>query len=791
MPILPISSTHWGTFHADADADGALRVSAFDRDPAPSPLLEGISDYRTHPVRILRPAVRKGWLEGRPGVVAPGRGAEPFVELDWDAALDLAARELERIRTEHGNERIFAGSYGWSSAGRFHHAKTQLKRFINCIGGGIEQENNYSFGAGMVLLPHVIGGNELLYGPVTGWDAILEGCDLFVSFGGLPPRNGQIESGGVGSHVQGGYRRAFTKGGGVIVNVSPLRGDVEDVPAEWLPVRPGTDAALMLALCCTLLEEDLADRDFLARCTVGAEAFMGYLRTGAAGGPLDADWAARICDLPAETIRGLARRMAAQRCFINVNWSLQRAEYGEQSFWAAIALASMLGQIGLRGRGIGFGFGSMAGSGNPVARLSSPGLPTPKNPLGMSIPVARVTDCLLGEIEGMAYNGRRISVPAPKLVYWAGGNPFHHHQDINRLLQGWARPETIIVHDHVWTATARHADIVLPATMGMERDDIAASSNDRYLVAMRKIAEAPGEARDDYAIFAALAERMGVAAAYTEGRDAAAWIEHLYEETRAKAAARGVEMPGYDAWREEGFFEKPLAATPYTSFEAFRADPAAAPLATPSGRIELFSETIAGFGYADCPGHPAWLPPREGLGAPRARRFPLHLLSTQPKHRLHGQLDPVAGSKASKIRGREPLTMHPDAAAARGIKAGDVVRVWNDRGACLAGVVLEDGMRPDTVQMATGAWYDPLMPGAPGCLDLHGNPNVLTHDRPTSALSQGPAAQSCLVEIEPWRSQPPPIRVHDAPAFTLGRVTSLNQTRGRRATSPSDPAGDE
>ncbi|MBT9385435.1 molybdopterin-dependent oxidoreductase [Pseudooceanicola sp. CBS1P-1] len=789
---MPISSTHWGTFEATARSDGGLDITPFARDAAPSELLDGLSQYRTHAARILRPAVRKGWLEGRAGIPAPGRGADPFVEVDWDTALDLVARELERVRRTRGNDHIFAGSYGWSSAGRFHHAKTQLKRFINAIGGGVEQRNNYSFGAGMVLLPHVLGSNEMLYGPVTGWDAILEGCDLFVSFGGLPSRNGQIESGGVGSHVQGGYRKAFVARGGRIVNISPLGSDVDDTRSEWLAVRPGTDTALMLALCHTLLSEDLADHAFLARCTTGAEVFLDYLRQGNGGGPFDADWAARICDLPAGTIRALARRMAASRCFINLNWSLQRAEFGEQCFWAGIALAALLGQIGLRGRGLGFGFGSMAGSGNPVARLSSPAMPVLDNPLNRYIPVARVTDYLLGEVTDMAYDGQRLTLPAPTLVYWAGGNPFHHHQDINRLLEGWARPETIIVHDHVWTATARHADIVLPATMGVERDDIATSSNDRYVIAMRKVAEPPGQARDDYAIFADLAARLGVAETYTEGRDAAAWIAHLYDETRTKAARRGVEMPDFAAWRDKGFFEKPLSATPFTSFEAFRADPEGAPLATPSGRIELYSQAIADFGYPDCPGHPSWLPPREGLTAPRARRFPLHLLSTQPKHRLHGQLDPVGGSKASKIRGREPLVMHPEAAAARGVKAGDVVRVWNDRGACLAGVTLNAAMRADVVQMATGAWYDPLLPGQPGCLDLHGNPNVLTHDRPTSALSQGPAAQSCLVEVEPWRSQVPPIRVHDAPAFAVGRVKTKPpaETRAKRAASP-DPTGDQ
>lgn len=769
---MTTTAAHWGTYEAHPAPDGKLELRPHAADPDPAPMGLALPAYRTHETRILRPAIRKGWLEARPGAVVPGRGAEPFVETSWDTALDMVAAELDRVRHAHGNGAIFAGSYGWSSAGRFHHAKTQLKRFINTIGGCIEQVNNYSFGAAMVLLPHVLGDSTPLYGKSTGWDSIIANTGLFVSFGGLPARNGQVESGGTGAHVQGGFRAAYLAGGGRMLNVSPLGSDLPGA-TEWLPVRPGTDTALMLALCHEIDRAGLVDETFLARCTVGATRFRAYLAAGNDGTAFDADWAAGICGLAAERIRALAAEMAGTRTFINVNWSLQRAEFGEQSFWAAIALACMLGQIGLPGGGIGFGYGSMNGTGNPVTRLKSPTLPTPGNPTGLFIPVARVTDLLLGEIRAMPYDGARLTLPAPRLVYWAGGNPFHHHQDINRLLKGWARPETIIVQDHVWTAAARHADIVLPATMGIERDDIAASSNDRYIIASAKAAEPPGEARDDFAIFSDLADRLGVREAFTEGRNAAEWIAHLYEETRRSAESRGVEMPAHDDWRRAGIYEKPLNATPQDAFAAFRTDPAGHPLGTASGRIELFCATIAGFGYDDCPGHPAWIPPREGLSAPRARRFPLHLLTTQPAHRLHSQLDPVGPSRAAKIQGREPIRLHPAAAAARGLREGDIVRVWNDRGACLAGLVLCENMRPDVAEMSTGAWYDPIVPGEPGCLDVHGNPNVLTHDRPSSQLSQGPAAQSCLVEIEAWRAELPPIHIHSPPAFAPDRHRRL------------------
>jgi biotin/methionine sulfoxide reductase len=197
--------------------------------------------------------------------------------------------------------------------------------------------------------------------------------------------------------------------------------------------------------------------------------------------------------------------------------------------------------------------------------------------------------------------------------------------------------------------------------------------------------------------------------------------------------------------------------------QAFRADPERARLPTPSGRIEIGSSAIDGFGYDDCPGHPAWLEPAEWLGAPLAKRFPLHLVANNPTTRLHSQLDVGAFSQSAKVQGREPIRLHPADAARRGIRSGDVVRVWNDRGSCLAGAVVTVAVRPGVVQLATGAWYDPLDPADPDAMCVHGNPNVLTCDRGTSRLAQGCAGQHALVEVEPWTGPVPPIRAYDPP----------------------------
>ncbi len=195
----------------------------------------------------------------------------------------------------------------------------------------------------------------------------------------------------------------------------------------------------------------------------------------------------------------------------------------------------------------------------------------------------------------------------------------------------------------------------------------------------------------------------------------------------------------------------------------FRRNPDKSPLPTPSGKIEISSAAIAGFNYPDCPSHPVWLPSSEGPGSPPAARYPVWLIANQPATRLHSQLDFGAVSQAAKVRGREPVRINPQDAAARGIRDGDIVRLFNGRGACLAGAVVSDALRLGVVQLSTGAWYDPENPAAEAPLCVHGNPNVLTADVGTSRLAQGCTGQLTRVEIERFEGPLPPIKCFDPP----------------------------
>jgi biotin/methionine sulfoxide reductase len=755
-------SAHWGAFSVLARGRD-IEVVAHPDDPDPSVLLANIPAAVSHRARIARPMVRRGWLERGP---APDerRGRDEFVAVSWSTALDLVAAELRRCYAEYGARAIFGGSYGWASAGRFHDAQSQVHRFLNLAGGYVRSVNSYSSGAATVILPHILGPQGAAAGNTVSWGELVLKSALVLAFGGMALKNNDVGGGGTSRHIARAQLRQARDQGVEFHLVGPMRGDLPaEIEAIWHPIRPGTDVPLMLGLTHILVTEGRHDRAFLDRFCVGWEVFEEYLLGRNDGQPKDAAWAAAICGIPAGEIIALARRAAGRRTLVTCSQSLQRAEHGEQPVWMGVVLAAVLGQIGLPGGGFAYALGSTSNTGKPALAVPVPTLPQGRNSLADFIPVARLSDMLLHPGEPFDYNGQRLTYPEIRLVYWAGGNPFHHHQDLNRLRCAFVRPDTIVVHESAWTASARHADVVLPATITLEREDLGAAAGDPLLVAMHRAVAPYGEARDDYEIFTGLAERIGLAEQFTEGRSQRQWLQYLYDSTRRALLERGIEAPDFDRFWESGELALPTLTSDGGIVRAFRRDPDTAPLPTPSGKVEIWSATIASFGYTECPGHPMWLPPSEGVGSAAAARFPLQLVANQPATRLHSQLDFGATSQAAKVSDREPVRIHPRDAAARNIRDGDIVRLYNDRGACLAGAVLSEALRPGVVQLATGAWYDPDDPEAEKPLCVHGNPNVLTRDVGTSRLAQGCTGQLSLVEIERYDRPPPPVKAFDPP----------------------------
>jgi biotin/methionine sulfoxide reductase len=759
------TGSHWGVYDVEVEAGRVVGIRPFAKDPNPSPFIRSMQGMVHDRTRISQPMVRKSWLERRTGSDRDGRGREAFVPVDWETALDLVAGEIGRVKEDFGPASIYAGSYGWSSCGKLHQARHQLQRFMACAGGFTTSVGSYSFSAGLVISPRVVGTIQPVIGPQTDWRSIEESCELMVLFGGLPLKNGNVDSGGSAQHMMEVWQRRLKAAGIKFVSFSPVKDDAADfLDAEWHAIRPGTDVPVMLAIAHTLVTKNLHDREFLGRYAVGFERFLPYLMGETDGTPKTPEWAAPIAEVDPSAIRALARRMSTSRTMINVSWSLQRTHHGEQPFWMAITLAAMLGQIGLPGGGFAFGYGATDGMGKPRIPIRTPSYGSIPNPIKSYIPVARIADMLLEPGKTIDFDGNRVTYPDIRMIWWAGGNPFHHHQDLNKLRRAWTRPKTIVVNEPWWTPVARHADIVLPATTTLERNDIGASMHDRFFFAMQKAIDPVGQARNDIDIFADIGERLGCRERFTEGRTEMEWLRHMYDVARQQAAQHEVEMPDFDTFWEAGHVEFPEPDAPFVMFGDFRADPEKHRLNTPSGRIEIFSETVASFGYDDCAGHPKWFEPIEWLGSEKTEVWPLHLISNQPRTRLHSQTDNGPVSRGAKINGREAMWIHPADAVARGIADGDVVRVYNDRGACLAGAVVTDQVRVGVIQLATGAWYDPVGGGVDG-LEAHGNPNVLTVDIGTSKLGQGPIAHTALVEVERYAEALPPITVFSEPAI--------------------------
>lgn len=757
-----LGSTHWGSFRASVRDNKIQSLKPFEGDTNPSRILESIAPAIDHRLRVEAPAIREGYLNPKTRHDASLRGRDRFVEVSWDRATAIVAEELQRTIEEKGNKSIFAGSYGWSSAGRFHHAQSQLHRFCNSFGGYTGYKNTYSFAAGEVIVPHVVGGDSYdVIRNLTTWKNIAGNTRLIVAFGGLSIKNSQVHAGGIGDHAVKGWLEECARNGVEVVNIGPIREDMPDfMKSEWLAPRPNSDTALMLGLAHTLLVEGLHDQAFLDRYTTGFDKFRRYLLGEDDGVAKDADFAAAISGLDADAIRKLARRMAVAPTMVTMSFSLQRADHGEQTCWMIITLASMLGGIGLPGSGFGIAYGAVGGYGSPRSPFPSPTLSQGHNPTESFIPVARISDLLLRPGEPFNYDGKSYTYPEIDVVYWAGGNPFHHHQDLNRLVEAWRKPRVTIVNEIHWNSLARHADIVFPATMTLERNDIGASSWDRYVFAMRQVVRPNKSARNDYDIFGDIAEQMGDRNAFTGGKSEMDWLRIMYDDAASRA---NIEVPSFDEFWERGLIELPEPKEGGILFEAFRRDPDKRPLATPSGRIEIFSPTIASFDYDDCRGHPAWYEPYEWLGSNKAKRHPLHLISSQPEGKLHSQLDFGPASLAGKVKGREKIWINAGDAAARKISTGDIVRVFNDRGACLAAAFVTDGIRPSVVRLPTGAWYDPLTPGEIGTLDRNSNPNVLTRDKGTSQLAQGPSAHSTLVDVELFTGDLPELSVFTPP----------------------------
>ena len=556
--ITPHSS-HWGAFDAVVEDGTLIEARPYPGDPNPSSILANFPDAVRSPARISQPMIRKGWLDNGPGP-SDNRGADPFVPVSWETATELLATELDRVYSGHGPESVFGGSYGWASAGRFHHAQGQLHRFLNTLGGYVDAHNTYSNAAGEVILDRVVGGMRHMFSHATAWPVIAEHTELIVSFGGMAVKNTDVAPGGATRHTVRDHLRTLAARGVAVELFSPIRDDIPDyVDARWHPLRPGTDVAVMLGLAHTLVTEGLHDPAFLDRYTTGFDTLRALPPRPHRRHPQD---------------RRVGRRHLRDP---RRDHPHPRPPHGE----LAHPDHRLLVPAARRPRR------AAALDGPDPGRHPRPDRP-PRRRLRLRLrrhglhrrrpPPPQAPRLPPGQKPLQGIHPRRphqrhapqprralssttasdLTYPDIKLVYWVGGNPFHHHQDLARLRRAFARPDTIVVHDPFWTPTARHADIVLPATVTLERNDIGATSADPFLIAMHRAIPPFAQARDDYQIFSDLAAALGKGDCFTEGRDEMPPGSARSTQTWAdRITAAGESVPTFDDFWQTGYLELP------------------------------------------------------------------------------------------------------------------------------------------------------------------------------------------------------------------------------------------
>ncbi|MFV0360210.1 molybdopterin-dependent oxidoreductase [Tropicimonas sp.] len=713
-------------------------------------LIDSMPDRLYNRARVQAPAIRRDFLEKRENSDRTNRGRGDFVEVSWDEAARIVTEEMERVKTTYGNASLHRGKSSWASNhAHFYKTESLLQRFLNQYGGCAEFFGNYSNQALSEIMPSVAWAAM----QSSDWPVTRDNAKLIVVWGANPLVTTRILSGRLLTQAWQDLKGTDVE----TIVIDPVRSETAQyLDSRWVPVRPNTDIALALGMMHTLYTENLHDADFIQNCTHGFEEFLPYLTGEKDGQPKSAEWAAEITGVPADTIRELVRKMKDTRTTIISGWSIQRQHHGEHGPWVLVALAAMLGQIGLPGGGLNFAhMYADRGHSTPDMPIVG-GTPRGENAIPDPFPIACLTDAYLNPGKTISCKGREITYPDIRLVYTSGGNQFTHHQDTNLVVKAFQRPETVIVQDPWWTPTARFADIVLPAASDLERNDIGQVLN--LILASRAAVEPQFQSRTDYDILSELSERLGFGEVYTEKRTEMDWLRILYDDARAQS--KTIEMPSFDDfWAGEGILEFPQGAGDFVHLADFRDDPLFNPLGTSTGLIEFVSPFVANLGYdEDCPAHPTWMEPVEWKGSPESETYPLQLVSAHSMYRLHSQMCNTDAREHYAVNEREPVTINTQDAADRGIRSGDIVRIFNGRGQVLAGAIVTDDILAGTICLHEGAWYDPETGGEIGSLDKYGSPNVLTREEPrTSRFAQATIAGTAIVQVEKYDQEAPAV----------------------------------
>lgn len=779
------TAAHWGGLRVTVEDGKVVKSTNVIPNHEYNSLQSTVEDLIYAKDRIKYPMVRKSYLKDPDNSKPELRGSEEWVRVSWDEALKLAANQLKKTRETLGSSGIFAGCYGWKSAGNFHNARTLAYRFMRTTGGFVGHKGDYSTGASQVIMPHVMGTIEV-YEQQTSWEVVLDKSDVVVIWGANPAAT--LKNAWSSSDSEGlEYLKKLRDSGKEIICIDPVYSETCELlkPTQWITPKPNTDVAMMIGMCHTLYSKNKYNQEFLDEYTEGFDQFKDYFLGKTDGIVKDSKWASKICGVDVKKIEELALLFYSNRTMLMSGWAMQRQHLGEQRHWALVSLASMLGQIGLPGGGFGLSY-HYANGGVPTATGGKIGGISSKSNWGstekaagglghsynakdtsITIPVARIADMLLNPGKEIDYNGTKIKYPKIETIYWAGGNPFHHQQDTNKLIRAWKEAKNVIVNEIYWTASARMADIVFPVTTAFERNDItmAGDYSNKYIYPMKQVLEEQNEAKSDFWIFTELAKYFDKEKEFTENKTEMEWIAEFYEIARKQSKQKGIKIPGFRKfWSDNKPIEFPTneSSKKWVRYADYREDPLLNPLGTPSGKIEIFSEKIESMKYDDCKGHATWMEPFEWYGMEN-KPAEFALVSPHPAERLHSQQDNTSLRHNYEVKEREPIWINIEDAKEKSINDGDIVRVYNERGQTLAGAVVTKNISRGVLRMSEGGWYDPLEAGKEGTLCKHGSVNTLTMDIPTSKLASGNSAHTALVNIEKYTKEIPELSIFKQP----------------------------
>lgn len=673
------------------------------------------------------------------------RGENKFEQISWEEALDTIASEMTRLKDTYGNEALYF-HYASGTQWRGPDGRSPIRRLMRLFGGYTDYYGTYSAACYAAAMPYITA-----MGSNSADDLLNTNLAVLFSFNPVVTTNGGDNA--------GYYCMKAKENGTRFICVDPVLSDsAVALGAEWIPINPGTDVALIAALAYVMVKEDIYDKEFMATHTVGFDedtlpegaprnsSWMAYIMGRDEDGiEKTPEWAAPITGIPATRIVQLAREIALSKpCALLQGYGWQRRAFGEQPVRALPILAAMSGNFGIQGGGTGMGFGT----GTP---MTSGGFPESTNPIPTKISVfmwpdmiERGTEMTSAVKDGDGIRGGEQLNANLKFMWNHGGNTIiNQHSDTNatsRLLQDDSKLEFIVTCEVAMTPSCRYSDILLPSATGFEADNLISGigvGRANWLMYSHQVVEPMFEARTDLWIAEQLAERLGFLEAYQEGH---ATREDWLREMVAVTQEAYEDFPTFEEFKEQGIYKR-FSAGQMVAGKAFREDPVANPLSTETGKIEIYSPYLASLNYPEgMPAIPKYLPEWEGVSDPLREKYPLQMTTNHAVQRSHSTFYNVEILREAH---NHVIMINPLDAAARGIENGDTVHVFNDRGTIEVEARVTPRIRPGNVNVWQGTWYNPDASG----IDKGGCANTLTKYHPTP-FAKGNPQHTNLVQVE-------------------------------------------